>query len=147
MPPPLLLLSQHEDPKRFVGVIQDKSGMSGKALRTEHSHEMKELMNRQKGRWGSQQILNWIESNLESGRSETQNMEKMINHDVNKKYIADNEFYRLKMLKKLGSKDSTKPVFIGGAPSNSARFLLPHVESGQLDQLRSRFHKSLVPPT
>ena len=121
--------------------------MSGKALRAEHSHDVKELMNRQKGRWGSQQILNWIESNLESGRSETQNMENMINHDVNKKYIADNEFYREKILQKLGSKDSTRPVFIGGAPTGSARFLLPHVESGQLFQLRSRFHTSLMGPT
>lgn len=90
MPPPLLLVSAAERPEGFQGVVRDISGMSGHQLRVEHSSDVKELMNKQKGKWGSHRILDWIESNLETGRSETHNMEDLINHDVNQKYIVDN---------------------------------------------------------
>lgn len=113
-------------------------------MRAEHSHEVKALMGRQQGRWGSSQILNWIESNLESGRSETYNMESVINQDVNKQYQNDNAPYRERILKRFGSKaDGMAPVFIGGASNDSARFLLPKVEGGGLDRLRSRLANTL----
>ena len=144
MPPPLLLLSVSDDPESFMGIVHGLSGKSGKDMRAEHSHEVKALMGRQQGRWGSSQILNWIESNLESGRSETYNMESVINQDVNKQYQNDNAPYRERILKKFGSKaDGMAPVFIGGASNDSARFLLPKVEGGGLDRLRNRLANTL----
>lgn len=147
MPPPLLLVSAEEDPNNFQGVVQDTSGLSGRKLRADNSVDVKELMSKQKSKWGSRQILDWIDHNLESGRSETHNMENLISHDVNQKYTVDNQNYRDKILKKLGSQDSCKPVFIGGAPSDSSRFLLPRVENGKLEKLRSRFQNSLAAPS
>lgn len=83
MPPPLLLLSDSLDPKKFIGVLQNKNEMSGRVLRDEHSQDVKALMNKKKSQWGSHQILNWIDSNLETGRSENYNIEDQINRDVN----------------------------------------------------------------
>ena len=98
------------------------------------------MYNKQQGRWGSKQILNWIENNIENGRSETHNMESVIDHDLNSKYKTINEDYRQKILKKFGSKaEGTAPVYLGGGLKGSGHFLLPKIRSEKYVELRNRF--------
>ena len=72
-------------------------------MREDNSSEVKTLIERQRGKWGSNQILNWIESNVESGRSEASNMEQIIQRDTNEGYSNTNNAHRAKILRKLGS--------------------------------------------
>jgi hypothetical protein len=69
-------------------------------------------------RWGSKKILNWIESSLENGKGEIQNMESVVDQDVNKKYKLINDDFRNKIMKKFvgvsgkkNSVDGMSPVF------------------------------------
>jgi hypothetical protein len=90
--------------------------------------------------------LNWIESNVESGRSEPYNMEKVVEKDSQSKYITANSGYREKIARKLGGSTSTdkmKPVYLGGGITSAKNFLLPIVEEGRIDGLRRRFGGSI----
>ena len=92
-------------------------------------------MDKQRGKWGSNQILNWIESNVESGRSEASNMEQIIQRDTNENYPNTNNEHRARITRKLGNRNQT--VFMGGKSSKS--FLLPIVEEGTINNIRKRF--------
>lgn len=81
---------------------------------------------------------------MESGRSETHNMENVIEHDLNKKYNNINDAYRSRISRRFGARsDSMSPVFLGGGLKDSTSFLLPKIESGRLGEMRGRFPDAL----
>ena len=75
-------------------------------------------------------------------------MEMMVVRDTQEIYENLNNEYREKISRKLGGKSTSEklaPVFIGGNLKNSSSFLLPIVEEGVINNVRSRF-KSIVDP-
>ena len=78
MPPPLILVSTTET---FQGIQQSKDGYTTSKLREFNANEVKDRLDTQRGNWSNKQILNWIESNVETGRSEPYNMETVVQKD------------------------------------------------------------------
>ena len=86
-------------------------------MRDSNAIEVKDRINSQRGNWGNKKILDWIESNVESGRSEPYNMEIVLQKDSQSKYPHTNDAYREKIARRLGGSSSVekmKPVFTGG---------------------------------
>jgi len=65
------LVSTSEKAEAFKGIGLAKAGLTNKELRVDNCSEMKNMYQKQQGLWGSKRFLDWIESNLESGHSET----------------------------------------------------------------------------
>ena len=51
-------------------------------------------------RWGSKQILNWIENNIERGRSEAENLKAVIDSDLDIGSVTCNAEYRAKIARR-----------------------------------------------
>ena len=64
-------MSTSEKAEDYKGVGLAKDGLTAKELRVDNCSEMKNMYAKQQGNWGSKRFLDWIESNLESGHSET----------------------------------------------------------------------------
>ena len=62
----------------FIGVKLAKLAKTNKEIALESSNEIKNYIGDQMNRWGSKKILNWIESSLENGKGEIQNMESVV---------------------------------------------------------------------
>ena len=111
MQPILLLVSTSDDKYDFQGIKVVKEEFTSQELRQKNQVTVKGSLNRQKHQWGSKSILNWIENNIETGRSEPQNMEKIVATDIKKNYRNTNDEYWDNVSKRLGTGNSIKPVY------------------------------------
>ena len=70
----------------FQGIKLDKDNFTTEDMRKNHASSVKSRMTSLKNKWGSNQYLNWIESNINSGKSETYNMQEVLERDTKLKY-------------------------------------------------------------
>jgi len=70
----LILSTSHH----FIGVSTKSISSTKMQLRIDNANDNIELMHRKNKEWGSKQLLNLIEKNMETGRSEDYNISSLI---------------------------------------------------------------------
>ena len=74
-------------------------------MRVDYSDEVRSMMNKNRSRWGSKQILNWLESNIETGRSQPGNLRNAIETDMDKTYAASNAEHRNRIMRRFSTNE------------------------------------------
>lgn len=125
---------------RFLGVSTKNSGLSKQDLRINNVSDNQKIMTDLKNEWGSKQVLNMLDSNLNSGRTESYNTNLILQKDINEEYPMINDSYRLKIQERMGRNTKIAPVFSGGDLKD--KFLLPIIESDLLRKQKKKFEQS-----